>query len=152
MIGLKKDENYILYAPEPISVYNLETKYGFDELSGLTYLNKILKNIKAENFKIIVKAHPNQNHKIFEDYILEHNNNIYLKEFDLNNLIYYADCVIGFFSNSLIEANVMGKKILRLLIELRKKNIDILENKNIGKRIFLEKELSEELKKIVSKT
>ena len=70
----------------------------------------------------------------------------------MNNLIYYADCVIGFFSNSLIEANVMGKKILRLLIELRKKNIDILENKNIGKRIFLEKELSEELKKIVSKT
>lgn len=152
VIGLKKNENYILYAPEPISAYNLETKYGFDELYGLTYLNKILKNIKAENFKIIIKAHPNQNHKIFEDYILEHKNNIYLKEFDLNNLIYYADCVIGFFSNSLIEANVMGKKILRLLIELREKNIDILENKNIGKRIFLEKELSEELKKIVSKT
>ena len=152
MIGLKKDENYILYAPEPISTYNLEAKYGFDELSGLTYLNKILKNIKAKNFKIIVKAHPNQNHKIFEDYILEHNNNIYLKEFDLNNLIYYAKCVIGFFSNSLIEANVMGKKIFRLLIKLREKNIDILENKNIGKRIFLEKELSEELKKIVSKT
>ena len=150
-IGLRKNEKYILYAPEPISTFNLQEKYGFDELSGLIHLNKSLKELKLDNIKIIIKAHPNQHDKIFLDYISDvnnNNNNIYLKDFDINHLIYYSECVVGYFSNSLIEANVMIKKVLRVVIDLKKENLDVLNYKNIGKKTDSLLELSNELKEI----
>ncbi len=145
-IGLRKNEKFILYAPEPISTFNLQEKYGYDELSGLIHLNKSLRELKLGNIKIIVKAHPNQEHKVFTSYISKQKNNIYLKDFNINDLIYYSECVVGYFSNSLIEASVMNKKILRLLIELKDKDFDVLKDKNIGKKIYSLLDLSNELK------
>jgi len=147
-IGLKKNEKYILYAPEPLTTFNLQKKYGFDELSGLIYLNKSLKELKLGNIKIIVKAHPNQDHKVFASYISKQTNNIYLKKININDLIYYSECVVGYFSNSLIEANIINKKILRVLIELKNKDFDVLNDQNIGKKIYTLLQFSNELKKI----
>ncbi len=147
-IGLRKNEKFILFAPEPISSFNLEEKYGFNELSGLIHLNKSLIELKLGDIKIIIKAHPNQDHKIFTSYITKQKNNIYLKDSNINNLIYYSECVVGYFSNSLIEANVMKKKILRVLIDLKDKDFDVLKNKNIGKKIYSFLELSDELQKL----
>jgi hypothetical protein len=149
-IGLRKNEKYILYAPEPISIFNLQEKYGFDELSGLIHLNKSLNELNSENIKIIIKPHPNQNETIFINFLKKSNNNkiLFVNDININTLIYYSECVVGYFSNSLIEAKIFDKKILRLLIELKEKNIDPLENKNIGKKIYSELELSNELKEI----
>ena len=90
---------------------------------GLVHLNKSLKELKLDNIKIIVKAHSVKSENpaltlVFASYRgTEQKNNIYLKNSNINDLIYYSECVVGYFSNSLIEANVMNKQILRVLID-----------------------------------
>ena len=150
-IGLRKNEKYILYAPEPISTFNLQQKYGFDELSGLIHLNKSLKELKLGNIKIIVKAHPNQKHKVFTTYISKQKNNIYLKNSNINDLIYYSECVVGYFSNSLIESSNMNKKVFRILIDLTDKKMDSLKILNIGNIILDNEELNNQLKNLLIK-
>ena len=150
-IGLRKNEKYILYDPEPISTFNLQQKYGFDELSGLIHLNKSLKELKLGNIKIIVKAHPNQKHKVFTTYISQQKNNIYLKNSNINDLIYYSECVVGYFSNSLIESSNMNKKVFRILIDLTDKKMDSLKILNIGNIVSDNEELNNQLKNLLIK-
>jgi hypothetical protein len=143
-LGISKDSHYILFAPEPISSFNLQDKYGFDEVSGLNYLVKSLEELKFDNIKIIVKAHPNQNHIVFKEYI-EKKECIYLEDFDINHLFYYSKVVIGYFSNSLIEASKMNCKIFRLLIDKKSTLIDPLLHQNIGQIINKKEQLLTEL-------
>tara|TARA_B100000780_G_scaffold264508_1_gene219217 strand:+ start:11 stop:979 length:969 start_codon:yes stop_codon:yes gene_type:complete len=151
-IGLRKNEKYILYAPEPISTFNLQEKYGFDELSGLIHLNKSLEELKSENIKIIIKPHPNQNETIFINYIkkLKFNKVLYIKDININPLIYYSELVSGYFSNSLVESNIMNKKVIRILIDLLDRKLDSLMHLNIGSIAYDTKELNHEIKKAIS--
>lgn len=150
-IRLRKNEKYILYAPEPLSKFNLQKQYGFDELSGLIHLNKSLKELKLSNIKIVVKAHPNQQHEVFESYISKQSNILYLKNININDLIYYCECVVGFFSNSIIESFKMNKKVLRIMIDLIDKKLDFLRVLNIGNIINNKQELNIQLKKLLIK-
>ena len=151
-IGLKKYEKYILYAPEPISTFNLQEKYGFDELSGLIHLNKSLEELELINIKIIVKPHPNQNKMLFLNFIKKEKNDkiLYLNKININPLIYYSEFVAGYFSNSLIESNIMNKKVIRLLIDLIDSKLDTLMHLNIGSVAHDNKTLNLEIKKAIS--
>ena len=53
----------------------------------------------------------------------------------LNIILYYSDIVIGFFSNMLIEAQILGKQVLRYL-PLSTKN-DPLNHLNVGEIVEL---------------
>ena len=55
---------------------------------------------------------------------------------DINYLIYYAECVVGYFSNSLIEASIMNKKIIRVLIDLKNHKFDTLKNMKVGIAVY----------------
>ena len=68
-LGLDIIDNYILYAPEPLSVFSLDKKYGFDELSGLKHIVNRVKENNLTNINILIKGHPNQNDEVFIDYI-----------------------------------------------------------------------------------
>lgn len=133
---LSCDKGFILYAPEPFSKFNLKKKYGFDEIDGL---NEIIKLVQKDE-TIIFKSHPNQNHSIIKRWLSENLelksiNIIILKDEDINTLIFYSKFVLGFFSNSLVEAFYMGKKVGRILSLLKNKKLDPLENFNIGESI-----------------
>jgi hypothetical protein len=133
---LDYDKGFILYAPEPFSRFNLKKKYGFNEIDGL---NEIIKLVKKDE-TIIFKCHPNQNHLIIKTWL---SRNIDLKSIkiiiltsdDINTLIFYSKFVLGFFSNSLVEAVHMGKKVGRILYLLKNKNLDPLKNFKIGDSI-----------------
>lgn len=138
LLGIELSCNYILYAPEPLSTFQLKKKFGFDEIDGLVNICKIFHEEKLYiNTYIIVKCHANQDPDIFNKFINTLNNDlankiIVLIDFDINILIYYSKIVIGFFSNSLIEAIIMKKNVIRNLIGLQNKNLDSLSNKKIG--------------------
>lgn len=151
-IGLKKNEKYILYAPEPLTTFNLQEKYGFDELSGLIHLNKSLEELNSENIKIIIKPHPNQNETIFTNFLKKSNNNkiLFVNDININILIYHSELVAGYFSNSLVESNIMNKKVIRMLINLLDTKLDSLMHLNIGSIAQDNKELNLQIKKAIS--
>ena len=128
-IILPVDATYILYAPEPLTTFNLQEKYGFTELDGIKIIYEAMRPVISENFYIIIKGHPNQKDEIFLSYIAEMSDYRlqYFKNLDINNLFYYSECVIGFFSNSLIEANNLGKLVVRPLMMLSSSAIDPLK-------------------------
>lgn len=146
-LGLCNHAEYILYAPEPISTFNLQEKYGYDELDGLKHIIYCLNEVGLSKTDIIIKGHPNQKSQIFLDYIKHTGNKniLYVQDFDINHLIYYSKVVIGYFSNSLIEATKMNKKVFRLLIDLSDLNLDPFKEMKIGKKIYDSIELNYEL-------
>jgi len=151
LIGLDQDVVYIVYAPEPLDKFNLKEKYGFDEYDVLNDLDQIYKTYLANSDKglrIIFKPHPNVSKEevsnaislnlgYIPDYL------IIISDVDFNHLIYYSSLVIGFFSNSLIEASILGKPTFRLLYKLNRIENDPLNGKGIGIRIDTLREFSE---------
>lgn len=128
-ISLPSGSRYLLYAPEPISKFELDKQFGFDELDGLKMIVDALSPSLDTDKYIVVKGHPNQNHAVFLEYLAEFINPkiIYLDSGDFPTLIFYSECVIGFFSNSLVEAQVIGKRVIRPLMKLRSSADDVLE-------------------------
>lgn len=143
LIDLNPDVDYILYAPEPLDKFNLKEKYGFNEYDVLGDIDKIIKNdfnVNSKEIKIVFKPHPNISEeevlnaveKILgdvPDYI------ILISNVDFNHLIFYSSFVFGFFSNSLIEASILGKKTFRVLYKLNFKENDPLRGSKVGVEI-----------------
>lgn len=149
-LKINEKSPYLLYMPEPISRFGLKSKYGFDEIDGLKLLCEARKSIGDVDLKIVVKGHPNQNHRIIEDYLKKHKDSgiIYLKEGDVNTLTSHALAVVGFFSNALIEASILGKTVIRPLIYLKKDTIDPLLSQS--KRNFINAYTIKEFTKAIS--
>jgi hypothetical protein len=116
-IGLNSYRGYILYVPEPLSKFNLQFKYGFDEFDGLSMLFEAIEILDQYKICLIVKGHPNQNHEKMEALLARSNfsNVRYVREMDIKLLLYHAELVVGHFSNALIEANLLYKRIIRIL-------------------------------------
>jgi hypothetical protein len=131
-LGLSKDAKVILYAPEPMSSFGLKDRYGFDEIDGLKILCKAQDAFPKGSFKIVIKGHANQDHNLFRTTIAGLNDNdlLYLDSVDLNTLSYYSSAVVGFFSNSLLEATILKRPIIRPLMYLKKEVDDPLKSFN----------------------
>ncbi len=118
-IGLKNiTDTLLIFAPDPLSNINGIEKYGFDELSALKDLIELFEEHESElsHFKILIKAHPNQNRKKIEKIIQKTKNCILLpNDIDANTVTYYGNITIGFFSSFLLEAKILGKEILRFI-------------------------------------
>jgi hypothetical protein len=125
-LQLAPTDKFVLYAPEPLSVFGLDKKYGFNELDGLKDLQQCI----PASIKIVVKLHPNQKPEIFDSF-RNTENVIFSAHENINHLMYYADAVIGFFSNSIIEANLLGKLVIRPLFRLRSDINDPLQHIDI---------------------
>jgi len=143
LLGLSPKADYILYAPEPLDKFNLKDKYGFNEYDILNDIDKIFKsNLKknSKELKIIFKPHPNISEEevlnaiiYFLGYVPEYL--ILISNVDFNHLIYYSSFVLGFFSNSLIEASILGKSTFRVLYKLNRIENDPLSGNNVGVKI-----------------
>lgn len=110
-LKISSQKKIILIAFDPLSNINGLEKYGFDELTGINEINSIIESEHLD-YTFIFKPHPNQNINLLKG---ELNNKIVLvpSQTDTNNLIFFSDTIIGFFSNILIEANIFHKKIIR---------------------------------------
>ncbi len=125
------NKRVLVYAPDPLSNVNGKEVYGFDELSATSELVELFDNHYEElnQWKVLVKAHPNQNRNILYKIIEKHDSFSLLPEgTDANTLIYYSDVVMGFFSSFLIEASIMNKPVWRF-IDNKLKNDPIAELK-----------------------
>lgn len=110
-LKIPTQKKIILIAFDPLSNINGLEKYGFDELTGINEINSIIESEDLD-YTYIFKPHPNQNIDLLKK---ELSNKIILvpSQTDTNNLIFFSDIIIGFFSNILLEASVFDKKIIR---------------------------------------
>jgi hypothetical protein len=134
-MGIPRDAKYVLYAPEPLSSFGLEKKYGFTELEGIHLIYEAMGRLLGDTIYIIIKGHSNQKHEIFLDYVAkqEVDHVLYFQTLDINTCSYYAECVFGFFSNSLVEAKILGRKVIRPLVLLRDgvdDSLEVMESSN----------------------
>lgn len=128
------DSKLILFAPDPLTNINGKEKYGFDELTSLIDLINIFNSNEQDlaEFKVLIKAHPNQKKEEIEKIIIDKENFILLDDnIDTNTSIYYSDSVVGFFSSLLLEAEILNKKVLRYIPVPM--NIDPIGELNVGK-------------------
>lgn len=118
-IGLKNNtDTLIVFAPDPLSNINGMEKYGFDELSALKDLIELFEKHQSElsHFKVLIKAHPNQNREKIEEIIHDNKTFILLPyDTDANTMTYYGNIIIGFYSSFLLEAKILDKEILRFI-------------------------------------
>lgn len=128
-IGLSgTQKKIILYAPDPLSNLDGISVFGFDEITATKELNELIESTFAD-FQFIVNPHPNQNIESLNT-VLNNKAILVPAGTDVNTLIFYADIVLGFFSNFLVEASLMNKKIIRYLC--RGIENDPLAGKKIG--------------------
>lgn len=131
---------YLLFAPEPLSVFSLELKYGFDEFQVLSFIANTIFELENEarfySPVLVFKCHPNHNVEVVKNKIRE----LMVKvqgiriiiitdiNISMNDLIYYSESVLGIFSNSLVEASVLGKRTAQILPFLKDKNLNPLSH------------------------
>ena len=111
-LDLDAGKKIVVYAPEPLSnVEGAIEKFGFDEITATQHLLRALEGV-TDQFNFILTPHPNQkNAALFG--VLEGLMTVNSGEIQVNDLIYHADWVVGYYSNFLIEAQRMGKTVLR---------------------------------------
>jgi hypothetical protein len=123
----------ILYAPDPLSNVDGINEYGFDELVITTSLISIINtNVNFFNdFVFLLKPHPNQNLAELNKILNGHDKILLLsQDIGVNECIYFADIIIGFFSSLLIEAKIQKKSIIRIYEGFIDK--DPFKNQDIG--------------------
>lgn len=133
------NKRIVVFAPEPLSNINGKERYGFDEVEVISALKEKLDSGEY-SCHLILKPHPNQDMEKISN-LISSKFIILSSDFDTNTLMYFSDIIIGFFSNFLIEADKMNKKILRLL-PFKVAN-DPLSELNIGKIVNLQELVSE---------
>lgn len=124
-LGINPDDHFLLFAPEPLLKFDLQNKYGFSEKEGLENIIKLCQLIEINRkIKLVIKPHPNHDPKIFSRYV---NDWIILAcDSKINELIFFSEAVIGFFSNSLIESSWMKKQVIRDLTKIGNRQMDPL--------------------------
>lgn len=129
-IGIKNDLKIITYVSENIRDDIIKDDsgnsiLGFDEYETLENILITLHRVNQENknypkLNLIIKIHPVSCEKKFENILskfkLDFLNIIVVKNFDSLVLCYYSDFILGMFSNMLIEALLMNKKVVRVQI------------------------------------
>lgn len=112
------DKKIITFAFDPISNIKGKNLFGFDEISVLQELSDMSKDIMRDHpdWIFLIKPHPNQDvgklltvidriplFKVVSD------------KLDANDIIFFSDIIIGFFSSFLLEAQIMSKVVMRVL-------------------------------------
>lgn len=110
-------EHIITIAPDPISLRHDLKTFGFNELTFLANFLPLIQENSSLFF--ILKIHPLQPSAPINKLLSNIGaSNVVLDErgkFPNAEIIYHSSAVIGFFSNFLVEANMLGKPIFRYL-------------------------------------
>ncbi|MBN8703040.1 MAG: hypothetical protein J0M08_08240 [Bacteroidetes bacterium] len=137
----------IVFAPDPLTNVGGAAVYGLDEISVFKELANVFRRFNCDEYTFIIKTHPNQNVELLkaEAALIDDVNILFTPNANTNSLLYYSDLVIGIFSNILVEANIMGVKVVRYLNKLTA--IDPFKDLNLGIAINSQDELYDYLSK-----
>lgn len=124
------NKKILLYAPDPLSNINGKEVFGFDELEITLELQSAFSEI-SEEWEIWLNPHPNQNLERLQS-IVSDCVKVIPEGTSVNSLISYSDVVVGFFSSLLIEAELMGKRVYRVLPSTLIKGKDPLMHRMTG--------------------
>jgi len=119
------DAKIILFAPDPISNAGGAEKFGTDEVAILKLFLESLGEA-GRPIQLLIKAHPNQSMEYLKSGLKNVPKNVELhlvpaeKDALLNDLIQQTDLVLGMFSSILLEAELLGKKSLGILVGFKK--------------------------------
>lgn len=131
--GVNNNRHLLVFAPDPLSNVDGLKLYGFDEITATHELVELFVRHQQEltDWQLLIKPHPNQNMDKLKAAITKDSSVMILPEnIDTNTTLYYADVVMGFFSNILIEATILQKPVLRYLPN--EKIEDSIKELNIG--------------------
>jgi len=115
----------ILFAPDPLSNAGGAEKFGTDEVAILKLFLESLGEAGRPT-QLLIKAHPNQSMEYLKTGLKNVPKNVELhlvpaeKDALLNDLIQQTDLVVGMFSSILLEAELLGKKSLGILVGFKK--------------------------------
>ena len=160
-INVGADDFVITFASEPVSVdYRDNTGgqpyWGFTEKTIFGQLVKAVESVADEfrgNISIVIKLHPREDNNSYVDEIDSvrgRNVRIVLVEScDSYDLIASSDLVCGMSSMFLIEAVVVGKPVLSVVIGLNRENPFILDRIGLLKSVLTKEELEDGLKSVM---
>lgn len=114
-LDIKPDAFHVVFAPDPLSLRNAKEKTGFDEAEALRDLLEVISGFNDEHIWLLVKPHPLQPEGILQKEMEKTTwtKVSFLENADTLELINAADLVIGFFSNFLLDAKALSKKVVR---------------------------------------
>ena len=130
---------------------------GYDEFTILKNILDTLKTISIDNeffafdYQLIIKIHPKANQNKFDSLIKNYS---FMKIFTIKScnslsLNYYSDCVLGMFSNMVIESFLMNKKLLR--VQIGQLGNDLLKLKEIKDNVVVnEGDLLKKIKIVIN--
>jgi hypothetical protein len=137
---------HILFAPDPLSIRNGKSIAGFTEEDVFKEILLVMAEL-GDDICLIVKCHPLQPMenlmRIHQEY--KKRNCFLIKEADAIELINIADIVVGFYSNLLLEAEALGKQVIRYFPG--NDEADLLKHKTSLKKVRTQNELVKELKR-----
>ena len=136
----------LLYAPDPISLSKGQEGSAYNEFSFFRVLLDLLNENFGDEVLLIAKIHPIQEVDQYVEVLKLSENRIptyILKEADANELLNVSDLVIGFYSNILLEAECLGKKVLRFVPS---EDSDLFAHIKVGELIRSREQLLQQLK------
>jgi predicted glycosyltransferase len=122
--NIPAENKIIVFAPDPLTNVGGEKIFGFDEMTVWIEIKEAFEHITHTNYTLFIKLHPNQNQEAFKAVIekCKTKNVIFANQMHTSTLLFYADLVIGMFSNILIESLLLGTPIVRYLKGLKKED------------------------------
>jgi len=112
-LNLPANRKIILYAPDPISLRQVNLR------NELTILEELL-DLSENNFTLLLKLHPLQPLERVKE-VLNSKSEIKIisdDDFLPVDVFKNVDCIIGFYSNYLLEAGIVNKNIIRYQLNI----------------------------------
>lgn len=155
-LGIGSDDLIITFASEPVSKDYKNDYWGFNEKTIFKELFEGVKEVSERSEKkisIIIKVHPREDEDSFEEISSDtHKLKIIIdRDSKPMDLILISDVVAGMSSMFLIEAAIIGKPVLSILMGMKKEREPpfILDRRGIIKSIKGREELINRLDEII---
>lgn len=160
-LGIAADELVVTFVSEPLAHDYGEKPdhgeyWGFTERTIFKHVLNALIRISEQTgnkFRLIIKLHPRESRNNYDDLIEKTVPGVIINVDhggDSMKLIHISDLVCGMSSMMLIEAAIVGKPILSVLIGLKRESPFVLDRREIIRSMRSETELDESLNKVFS--
>jgi hypothetical protein len=147
-LGLAADKTTILFTPDPLSLRDGKEKVGFTEDEALGQIINVVSKLQTQ-VQLVIKCHPLQPVEVFSNLLDNSLVKIHLlAKADTLELLHSSDVVIGFYSNILLEAEALGKNVIRFFPG--KDEADLLKHKTSLPAVKDEKQLLAALKHCIN--
>lgn len=129
-LGIPAEGRHVLFVPDPLSLRNGREVAGFTETEALDDLCEVLEKLDVY---LLIKCHPLQPVEALMPKNAFRTKSFLLQQADSLELAQASDVVVGFYSNLLLEAEALGKPVVRYYPG--KPEADLLQHKTSLKKV-----------------